>query len=73
EGGPIDLDEQYLFQSGLGYMSARQQALELAKVVGRVVIHWELLGILLESGHGMMIGACPFTGLIAQIRKGPLF
>ncbi|MFM7979157.1 MAG: hypothetical protein ACKPKO_07550, partial [Candidatus Fonsibacter sp.] len=35
EGGPIDLDDQYLVQSGLGYMSARQKAIELAKVVDR--------------------------------------
>ncbi|MFM7984611.1 MAG: hypothetical protein ACKPKO_35325, partial [Candidatus Fonsibacter sp.] len=35
KGGPIELDDQYLFLSGLGYMSARQNAIELAKVVDR--------------------------------------
>ncbi|MFM7854267.1 MAG: hypothetical protein ACKO96_20670, partial [Flammeovirgaceae bacterium] len=35
EGGPIGLDDQYLFQSGRGYMSARQKAIESAKVVDR--------------------------------------
>ena len=29
------MDDTYLFQSGLGYMSARQKAIELARVVDR--------------------------------------